>query len=75
MSMGVLEGRVVTAPLHGTCFYVTTVKHDREGQLGGVVGAMAKRTRIGCPIIAIRTHDHPTHEVHVDGDEVCVARP
>lgn len=61
MSMGDMEGRVVAAPLHGTCLYVTTVKDDGEGRLGGVVGAMAKGRRMGCPMIAIRTRDPPAY--------------
>lgn len=57
LSKGKLEGKIVTCPLHGSKFDVTT-----GGNLSG--------PKIG--IIKIKTKDEPSYEVKVEGDIIKV---
>ena len=63
LSMDVLEGRVVTCLLQGARFDVTTGKPITRGHLGGMAGAVVKRTKMGKVMDAGRTPDRRGFEV------------
>lgn len=66
---------MVTRPLHGAKFDVTTGTHQRDGTPGGVTGAMVKRTKMGRVMAGIRTHDRCTYQVDLEDGRVYVTVP
>jgi nitrite reductase/ring-hydroxylating ferredoxin subunit len=78
LSSGGLRGNVVTCPLHGAQFDVTTGRKLAEPRLGGPIPDMdklpqsfLKRIEHSAKIIAeIKTYDQRTYEISVDGKSI-----
>jgi len=68
LSMGTLSGTVVTCPLHGSRFDVTTGKKVA----GPVLQEEALTQRQRELIMPVKTYDLPTHSVKVDGESILV---
>lgn len=78
LSSGGLRGNIVTCPLHGAQFDVTTGKKQSEPRLGGSIPDMdklpqsfLKRIEHSAKILAeIKTYDQRSYEVSVDGRSI-----
>ena len=78
LSSGGLRGNVVTCPLHGAQFDVTTGRKLAEPRVGGPIPDMdklpqsfLKRIEHSAKIIAeIKTYDQRTYEISVDGKSI-----
>jgi len=78
LSSGGLRGNIVTCPLHGAQFDVTTGRKQSEPRLGGPMPDMdklpqsfLKRIEHSAKIIAeIKTYDQRTYEISVDGKSI-----
>jgi len=78
LSSGGLGGKVVTCPLHGAQFDVTTGRKEAEPRLGGNIPDMdklppsfLKLIEHSAKIIAeIKTYDQRTYKISVDGNSI-----
>ncbi len=78
LSSGGLRGNIVTCPLHGAQFDVTTGKKQSEPRLGGSVPDMDKLPQSFLKLIEhsakilaeIKTYDQRSYEVSVDGKSI-----
>lgn len=71
------RGNVVTCPLHGAQFDVTTGRKRSQPRLGSIPDmdklpqSFLKRIEHSAKIIAeIKTYDQPTYEISVDGKSI-----
>ena len=65
LSMGTLEGKIIECALHHARFDVETGKHIVDGHLGGAVGIITSKTKMGKIIGSIKTYDLKTYNVKV----------
>jgi nitrite reductase/ring-hydroxylating ferredoxin subunit len=78
LSSGGLRGNIVTCPLHGAQFDVTSGKKQSEARLGGSIPDMdklpqsfLKRIEHSAKIVAeIKTYDQRSYQVSVDGKNI-----
>ena len=78
LSRGGLRGNIVTCPLHGAQFDVTTGKKQSEPRLGGSIPDMDKLPQSFLKMIEhsakilaeIKTYDQRSYEVSVDGKSI-----
>ena len=78
LSSGGLRGNIVTCPMHGAQFDVTTGKKQSEPRLGGSVPDMDKLPQSFLKLIEhsakilaeIKTYDQRSYEVSVDGKSI-----
>ena len=78
LSSGGLRGNIVTCPLHGAQFDVTTGKKQSEPRLGGNIPDMDKLPQSFLKMIEhsakilaeIKTYDQRSYEVSVDGKSI-----
>ena len=70
LSLGTLEGKIVDCALHHARFDVTTGKHLVDGHLGGTVGFVASKTKMGKLMSSVKTHDLKTYAVKVNEDKI-----
>ena len=80
LSSGGLRGNIVTCPLHGAQFDVTSGKKQSEARLGGSIPDMdklpqsfLKRIEHSAKIVGeIKTYDQRSYEVSIDGKSIKV---
>ncbi|MGA2790456.1 MAG: Rieske 2Fe-2S domain-containing protein [Candidatus Bathyarchaeia archaeon] len=78
LSSGGLRGNIVTCPLHGAQFDVTSGKKQSEARLGGSIPDMdklpqsfLKRIEHSAKIVGeIKTYDQRSYEVSIDGKSI-----
>ncbi len=78
LSMGRLQGNIVTCPLHASQFDITTGKKIKDPVLTSIPGEnklpelQKYSERISKIIAPVKTYDIPTYEVKVEGDNILV---
>jgi nitrite reductase/ring-hydroxylating ferredoxin subunit len=76
LSLGVLDGKIVTCPFHGAQFDCTTGRKIKEPNLApppveGLSDAWKNNMQMIYNLVSdIKTHDRKTYSVTVDGDRI-----
>ncbi len=78
LEKGTLAGNILTCPMHGALFDVTTGKVKSEPPEGGPMPSglpepfVHYMERLGSLMAEIKTYDLPTYRVQVEGDAITV---
>jgi nitrite reductase/ring-hydroxylating ferredoxin subunit len=83
LSKGILTGNIVTCPLHGAQFNVTTGRKVKEFDLKGERSSLdklpddfRKYLEYAFELIeSVKTHDQEKYELEVDGDRIKIMLP
>jgi len=83
LSKGVLTGNIVTCPLHGAQFDITTGRKVKEFDLKGERSSLdklpddfRKYLEYAFELIeSVKTHDQEKYELEVDGDRIKIMLP